>query len=136
MVTGWVLIVIGIIAAFLSATAETPEAWLLGTTIASSALGVGIILILVGYIVRALFFLPGRDVSEAEMTGTISGSVSPIQVEPLKIACEWCDQWVALPNVPCSDVELQRLREIAGDITNSKCRVQLMEHGILDTLDD
>jgi uncharacterized membrane protein YcjF (UPF0283 family) len=130
------LIVIGIIAAFLSATAETPEALLLGTTIASSALGVGIILILVGYIVRALFFLPGREVLEAEITGTISGVTSPVGTETLKIACEWCDQWVALPNVPCSDVELQRLREIAGDITNSKCRVQLMEHGILDTLDD
>ena len=130
MTVGWVLVVIGVFAAFVTGSTGNPQTFMLALAVAQIGLSLGILLVVLGYLVRAVYFLPGRDVTKAELSG-----IGDYQ-EPERTECEWCGQITIAPNKPCSEIGHERLTEIAGDVTNSKCQSQLVEHGYLEAVDD
>ena len=130
MMVGWVLIVIGVFAAFVMGGTSNPQTFMLALAVAQIGLSLGILLVPLGYLVRAVYFLPGREVTKAELSGIA------VHQESERTGCEWCGQSVLAPNKPCSEIGHERLIEIAGDVTNSKCQVQLVEHGYLEAVDD
>jgi hypothetical protein len=48
-----------------------------------------------------------------------------------EISCEWCDQIVRSPNLPCSAVSSAQLRAALKDLRNETCLKALGERGTL-----
>ena len=118
-IIGWLLIAVGVAAAFMSAGARTLDGALLGYLIAQLGIGVGVLLVALGYIVRALWFLPGREVPTIAEPNQASAG----------IACDWCGQVVAGGNLPCSQAAREKLAAAAPRIKNSRCREALAQQG-------
>jgi hypothetical protein len=119
---GWVLIAGGVVCAFLAASAETSEwRWFL-LAAGNLGVGVGVLLVSLGYLVKAIWFLPGRETAAA-----IEAETTP---EPAP--CDWCGQVIAAPNKPCAAFETERLKTFVPRITNEKCLVALREHGLIE----
>jgi hypothetical protein len=85
-------------------------------------IGLGVLLVSLGYLVRAIWFLPGRELVEA----TNSENVAPQRTE-----CEWCRQMVASPNQPCAAIDREQLADMMPRITNARCKGALAAQGFV-----
>ena len=117
---GWMLIIIGVIAAALAAGSETLEGTILGYLIAQLGIGLGVLLVSLGYIVRAIWFLPGRSVSVTAPANSAAAQTTE---------CEWCGQHVPQPNKPCAQVDREKMARLAPGIKNRHCRQALAQQG-------
>ena len=117
---GWVLIAGGVVCAFLAASAETSEWWWFLLAAGNLGVGVGVLLVSLGYLVKAIWFLPGRETAES------------VEAAPAPAPCDWCGQAIAAPNKPCAAFETERLKIFVPRITNPKCLVALREHGVIE----
>ena len=118
---GWLLISVGIIGVFIAATAETLNGTLLGFGLANLGIGLGVVLLSLGYLVRAIWFLPGRNVlSEA--------SPSRAEEHATESACEWCGRTPASGKA-CSKISAEALARLSPQITNPTCKEHLRLHG-------
>jgi hypothetical protein len=115
---GWILILVGVIPAFMAGGSRSMESTILGYLIAQLGIGLGVLLVSLGYIVRALWFLPGREIPRE----------SPLQVAE-RFSCDWCDQTVAAPHKACSMFDPEKLASVAPQIRNGVCRDTLVARG-------
>ena len=118
---GWLLIAIGVVAIFVAGGSRSFEGTILGYLIAQLGIGVGVLLVSLGYIVRAIWFLPGRSVNQA------TAPTDPVRVE--MTACDWCAQQVPRPNKPCAVIDPDKMARLAPSVENPKCRDALAAHG-------
>ena len=95
---GWFLIFVGVVSAFFAASAETSAWWWFLLAAANLGVGVGVLLVSLGYLVKAIWFLPGREIEEAAKE---THAPDP---------CDWCGQLIAAPNKPCASFESERLK--------------------------
>lgn len=116
---GWVLIAIGVLAAFFVAGAETPAGFWFSIGLANLAIGLGVLLLSLGYLVRAIWFLPGRDFAGQQPTD------APIN------QCAYCELVIREPALPCSAVPTAELVELADRIDDDRCRKILHDKGFL-----
>lgn len=120
---GGVSIVVGVIAAFIATGAETLQGFWIAIAIANLGIGLGVLLLSLGYLVRAVWFLPGREIEE---------EVDAVTQAKSNQFCEWCDQLVGYPYSPCSALGEDSLRQNLNKITSAKCIAALKERGISD----
>ena len=122
-ILGWISLVVGVIAGFLATGADSVDGFWLSLAIANLGVGLGVLLLSLGYLVRAIWFLPGRE-------APLKDSKNIPAVEMATVNCEWCGIDVRAPNTPCSGNSLDRLREVKSQITSAKCLAELRERGI------
>ena len=116
---GWLLVVIGVVAAFFTASAETSNGWLFGLAIVNLGLGLGVLLLSLGYLVKAIWFLPGREPPSPQQEPAIGAAL---------VKCDWCGRTPAAGS-PCSQIPHDKLVQIATKITSPVCQEQLAQHG-------
>ena len=121
---GGVSLVIGVIAAFIGSSAETIQGFWIAIAVANLGIGLGVLLLSLGYLVRAIWFLPGREIEEIENSAALPASNQ---------FCDWCDQLVAYPYSPCSALEEETLLKNLSKITSAKCLEALEERSITAT---
>lgn len=123
---GWVLVAIGIIAAFFVTSSESPSGFWFSIAISNLGVGLGVLLLSLGYLVRAIGFLPGREVSARRPS---------IAVLPAKTfedgVCEWCNTTVHAPARPCSAFTEAQLPIAADRIKSKVCKSELDARGHL-----
>ena len=115
---GWCLIVIGVIGAFVAASADTTNGLITGLALTNFGLGLGVILLSLGYLVRAIWFLPGREIETTNFgnrAGRIEGET-----------CDWCGRSPA-SGKPCSAFSGEALSKISVKIANPVCQEQLRQ---------
>jgi hypothetical protein len=120
---GGLSLVLGVIAAFIASGAETLQGFWMAIGIANLGIGLGVLLLSLGYLVRAIWFLPGREIEEAEVA-------DPTALPKSNQFCDWCDQLVDYPYSPCSALDEGALRKNMKKITSAKCVAALEERGI------
>ena len=116
---GWTLIVAGVACAFFAAKAETVNmSWLM---FAAGNLGIslGVLLVSLGYLVKAIWYLPAREINES------------VDETPAPSPCDWCGQVIAAPNKPCAAFETERLKTFIPQIKNPKCLLALQDRGVI-----
>ena len=116
---GWFLIMIGIVGAFAAANAETTNGLLLGVALANLGLGLGVVLVSLGYLVKAIWFLPGREISADQVEATTSAQLNK---------CEWCDR-APSTGKPCSNFSENGLLELSRKVRNPICQSELGKRG-------
>ena len=116
---GWVLIVVGVIGAFIGGTSETITGLVIGLVLANLGFGLGVLLLALGYLVRAVWFLPGREIPKRQLQPT-----SDVQ----KGACSWCGRTPAAGS-PCSQIAPEKLHALSARISNPVCKDQLSRRG-------
>lgn len=126
---GWTLIVVGGIAIFVAAGAETFEGMVWGALVANLGIGLGIILLSLGYLVKAIWFLPGREIEAAQPRQEQSGKDGGDGFH----FCDWCHLGLYAPDVACS---LQTEEQILADIElketiQTACHHELKERGLI-----
>lgn len=122
-VIGWFLVIVGLIAGFVAANADSFEGMIIGLAICNLAIGLGVLLLSLGYLVRAISFLPGRAMPPEALASAVT------------VDCDWCGQSVRKPNEPCASVDVEKLRGIAPTIANPRCRQAFSERRLLDATD-
>jgi hypothetical protein len=120
---GWLLIVAGGLAALFTAGAETTEGWIFGIALANLGLGLGVLLLSLGYLVRAIWFLPGREVELAAAPPSDGGASG-------KKVCGWCERELPASATTCTSLTMPQLQRVAPKITDPVCRSQLQSRGI------
>lgn len=121
---GWTLIAIGVIAAFFISGAETLSGFWFSVGISNLGIGLGVLLVSLGYLVRAIWFLPGREVPQVQQAFTTAAT-------GIDGTCEWCGVTINSPAKPCSSFRESQL-PIAGDrVKSSVCKEQLDMRGHL-----
>ena len=114
---GWFLVAIGVIAALFCGSGD-PQIFLIAFAIAQGSLGLGILLISLGYVVRAIWFLPGREIEKPQIFASIAAS-----------QCEWCGLEIKEPGRACSQVPHEQFG--AGfKVGNDVCKQKLKFRGI------
>ena len=120
---GWALIVGGVLAVLVAGADDSGGAgWLIWLAVANLGIGLGVLLLSLGYLVRAIWFLPGREIP---VEGFGDESFAPLP-------CDWCGQTVASPNKPCAAFDPERLKTFVPRITNDKCLVALRDQGLIE----
>jgi hypothetical protein len=119
---GWALIVLGILSAFFSGSTESFGAWVFALGIANLGIGLGVLLLSLGYLVRALWFLPGREIPREERAG------SPTNLS----FCEWCDRDMT-PYRACSTVSDDENRLRAPRLRDEACIAQFRDRGLAES---
>jgi hypothetical protein len=119
---GWILIAAGGLSVFLATNAESINGWWMGIIASNLGIGLGVLLVSLGYLVRAIWFLPARDVAATPSTFPDSDPA---------ISCSWCQQSVRNPNRPCDAIDWASDPELKARVTNGKCRTALAEQHIL-----
>jgi hypothetical protein len=119
------LVIAGVLVAFFLGQVESPTAFWLCLAIANLGVGLGVLLLSLGYLVRAIWFLPGRQ--------TMSDSDRALSkvAEADAGECEWCGVTVHAPAKACSSFSEEQLPIAANRITSPTCRNQLEARGHL-----
>jgi len=117
---GWVLVVVGVISAFVAPGTETFSAMVFAFGLANLGIGLGVLLLSLGYLVRAISFLPGRDEQTVQTDAPATAT-----------SCDWCAQSVKAPGRPCSAVQHDDLVLAAPNVANPKCQTELLARGYL-----
>jgi hypothetical protein len=115
-VIGWILIGAGIFAALFAAISPNLNWLIIWIGLANLGIGLGVVLLSLGYLVRAIWFLPGRefDADGAELQ-----------------KCDYCDFKIAAPSQPCSAMRSDQVGGAADRIDSDNCRRVLALKGIL-----
>lgn len=126
---GFALIVIGVLALLVGGGAETFEGMIWSAVIANLGIGLGIVLLSLGYLVRAIWFLPGREIEADAPTST--------EIKQSGVFCDWCHLWVEAPDKPCSRSDEEAIRvDVAaaskGEGLANACRLELIKKGIIE----
>lgn len=116
MAFGWGCLGVGVITAGFTGLVETADAFWLCVVISNLGFGIGVLLLSLGYLVQAIWFLPSREIDEAG-------------VELHK--CDYCDQKIASPAQPCSALPTADLTNVAERIDSDNCRKILGEKDFL-----
>jgi hypothetical protein len=124
-VIGWCLVIAGVLAAFFVGQVDSPTAFWLCLAIANLGVGLGVLLLSLGYLVRAIWFLPGRQTKSDRDRPLSEVTVT----DPDE--CEWCGIVVTAPAKPCSAFTTEQLPIAAGRIKSVTCRNQLEARGHL-----
>jgi hypothetical protein len=129
---GWVLVAVGLVAAFFGASAETVTGLVTAVVVANLGIGLGVLLLSLGYLVHAISFLPGREdasapVSAKRTTASSTGAASPASAA----ACEWCDVNVPAPALPCSALSGADIPVDGSRLKSATCKRQLGKRGLL-----
>ncbi len=122
---GWGLVAVGVLASFFVAQADTPVGFWLSIGIANLGIGLGVLLLSLGYLVRAIWFLPGR--SDLEPESLTLESADEVFVEE----CEWCGVVVQTPAIPCSAFTSEHLPIPSNRVSNAACIKALGDRGYL-----
>ncbi|APE27256.1 hypothetical protein [Aurantiacibacter gangjinensis] len=119
---GWMLIIIGVMSALMANSADSNEGFYLALFFANLGIGLGVLLCSLGYLARAIWFLPGRTL-EAEQA----------YAEPQKeeATCAYCKKVIAGPAQPCSAVDPQALQATVERIDDDECLRALHAEGLL-----
>jgi hypothetical protein len=118
---GWVLVVAGVLAAFFSRSAESVGAWVFALGIANLGIGLGVLLLSLGYLVRAIWFLPGREVPKEAIPQTMR--------QPSY--CEWCERDMS-PYRACSTVSDEENRQRAARLRDEACLSEFRARGLAE----
>jgi len=113
---GWILIVAGVFAALFAAIAPDFNWLVIWIALANLGIGLGVILLSLGYLVKALWFLPGRE---------IDSDGAELQ------ECNYCGIKVIAPAQPCSAIATDELMNVADRIDSDNCRRVLKQKGFL-----
>ncbi|WP_152553586.1 hypothetical protein [Erythrobacter longus] len=127
--SGWVLVAIGVLAVFVAAGAETFEGMVWGALVANLGIGLGILLLSLGYLVKAIWFLPARDIETADAKNENLGSEGADGFH----FCDWCHLGLYSPDVACSR---QSEEEILADVESkdslqAACQHELKKRGLI-----
>ncbi|RJY09383.1 hypothetical protein [Aurantiacibacter aquimixticola] len=116
------LIIVGIIAIFFVGSAETAVGFQVALLIAYLGIGLGVLLCALGYLVRAIWFLPGREIELDPGKTEWEAGVSE---------CAYCRLEITAPAEPCSAVSPDELAGMTDRIDDERCFRVLHEQGIL-----
>jgi hypothetical protein len=118
---GWTLLALGVIAALFSGSTETFGAWVFALGLANLGIGLGVLLLSLGYLVRAIWFLPGREIPREERPqAAVSLSV-----------CTWCDRDMT-PYRACSTVSDEENRLRAPRLRDEACLAAFRTRGLAE----
>ena len=123
---GWGLVTLGVVASFFVTFAETPTGWWFSLALANLGIGLGVLLLSLGYLVRAIWFLPGRE------GGAIPSHKAPQSMSETSDICEWCGVSVQGPAKPCSAFRGDQLPVSAARVHSPVCRAELEKRGHLE----
>lgn len=118
---GWVFIVVGIVGTFIAMTAESANAMFAGFVLANLGFGLGVLLLSLAYLVRAIWFLPGRELPAGEPR-------TPVAQAPA-VFCEWCDRRLPAKFRTCTSFDHDSLIEVSERVVDPVCRDQLGRRG-------
>jgi hypothetical protein len=114
---GWVLVVLGLGIGFFGMRAGTSEGLFTAFAFANLGIGLGVLLLSLGYLVRAIWFLPGRE---------IPGGAAPDSLAKPTF-CQWCDRDM-FPYNACSsateEINLGRAPRLSDEICISEFRAR------------
>jgi len=119
---GWTLIALGILGVIIGASAESMGGMLAGWVLANLGLGLGVLLLSLGYLVRAIWFLPGRDIAAAEAS-------DPSALMSAVTACDWCGRQLGAGFRTCTSFDHESLAKVSMKVRDRVCREQLRERG-------
>ncbi len=123
---GFILIAIGVFAVIMSVNADSFEQSIWGLILANLGIGLGVLLLSLGYLVRAIWYLPAREMVEDN---------SQTQIIDTCEDCDWCGIKVYLPASPCSSQNEEIITNYLENNPNieleSACRNKLIERGFL-----
>jgi len=122
---GWALVVLGLLAAIFSGSAESLGGWVFALGVANLGIGLGVLLLSLGYLVRAIWFLPGREIPKEAHPG-------PLQQSSY---CEWCNRDMT-PYRPCSTVRDEENRLRAPRLRDEACIAQFRARGLAENLEE
>ena len=121
---GWLLIAVGVIAALFTGAAESSGGWILGLAMANLGIGLGVLLLSLGYLVRAIWFLPGREgLSQPEPSRATTSPSS-------ETTCEWCERILPAGKTTCTALSPTQLSKVADKVTDPTCLRQFEQRGI------
>lgn len=115
-VIGWILIVFGALSAVMAAIATDTNWLIIWIALANLGIGLGVLLLSLGYLVRAIWFLPGREID--------SGGIELQK-------CDYCGIKVLAPAQPCSAIPTIELANVADRIDSDNCRRVLKQKGFV-----
>jgi hypothetical protein len=113
---GWVFVIFGILSAVMAAIAKDMNWLIIWIALANLGVGLGVLLLSLGYLVRAIWFLPGREMDKGG---------HELQ------KCDYCDFKVVGPAQPCSAMPTAELKDAASRIDSDNCRRILAQKGFL-----
>jgi len=113
---GWAFVIFGILSAVVAAIAKDMNWLIIWIVLASLGIGLGVLLLSLGYLVRAIWFLPGKEMDNGGL-------------ELQK--CDFCDFKVTAPAQPCSAIPTSELVDVADRIDSDNCRRVLKIKGFL-----
>jgi len=117
---GWGLIAVGIVAAFIGMSSDSLHGFVIGLVIGNLAIGLGVLLLSLGYLVHAIWFLPGREIPLAPQQ---QGS------EDLS-NCAWCGRNMA-PYRACSTATDEANRERSPRLADERCIAEFRARGLM-----
>ena len=121
---GWSLIAIGVVAALITSSVETSSGWIIGLALSNLGIGLGVLLLSLGYLVRAIWFLPGRaDVPEPDATRSPDSPWTDTK-------CDWCERVLPAGKTTCTSLSPAQLEKVAGKVKDPTCLQQFEQRGI------
>lgn len=120
---GWMLVAGGLLAAVIASMSEELTPVIIWLAIANLGIGLGVLLVSLGYLVRAIWFLPGRGDLDAPISTPIDKQYDSFG------KCDWCGVQVSDPAVPCSAFTPNQLPISRDRVKSSVCRIQLETRG-------
>ena len=121
---GWLLVAIGVVAAFFIGNAESMGGMIFAAALTNLGIGLGVLLLSLGYLVRAIWFLPGRDAAVQ-----ISANVPASQLTETQ--CNWCERVLPAGKTTCTSLTTVQLAKVANKVKDPACLVQFEQRGIL-----
>ena len=121
---GWGLIVIGVIGAFIGASADTFNGALFGFGLANLGIALGVLLLSLGYLVRAIWFLPAREIAKPKAEADIPAALTP--------TCDWCGRNLPRGSRTCTSYDREALERVANKVQDPVCLEQLRIHDITE----
>ena len=120
---GWILIAVGVIAAIFTGTADSGGSWIFGLALANLGVGLGVLLLSLGYLVRAIWFLPGREIVQ-QLVSDRANSL------PSYKKCDWCERVLPAGKTTCTSLTPSKLAKVAGQVKDPTCLREFDQRGI------
>jgi hypothetical protein len=117
---GWALVVVGVLALFFFPSAETVAGMVFAVALGNLGIGLGVLLLSLGYLVRAIWFLPGRDIP-VERTSARAVSTTD---------CSYCGRDMT-PYRACSSVDDETNRSRAPRMNDETCLAAFRSKGLV-----